>query len=316
MALEVSELGAFYEAAKSQYAQGNTAAAIAGFAKALELDPQHLRAHIYMGLCHLRNRDYDESIAELETALSLDPNDAWAHVSIAIPLAYRDVRRAREHFKRCREISPTYAEAYAKYAWFCRYFGTRAEKLLVEELLRKAMELEPEDADHPAALAEHLFTLKGREEDARALAEHSLALNPEGREAHVLLGHLDLMRGEGERARDHAISALAADPRSEEAVRLLMSVKSSRSRVLGLYWRAGHLLGRKHQDAARFVGLFAGMILSPAASLVGTEGVARPILLAAVGIYVVLLVYLILADVIFEALIRKELKSVNLSPRF
>lgn len=316
MESQSDEFQIFYQLGRTQFSQRNTGGAISSFRKAVELDPEHSHAHAYLGLCHLRNGDLIEALPELETSLRLDPSDPWIHVNLGIALAQKDRGRAREHFLRGIELSPEYAEAHAKYGWFCRHFGTRAERKRVEELYRKAMELDPEDADYPAALAEHLFDKRQRADEAKELAEQSLALAPDAEDAHVLLGFLDLAAGKRERAHEHALSALRAAPESEEAIRLLISVKSSGSRLLGLWWRVSHLLGRRYLTASRWSAFIlfsaANRVLRAALRPYGTHPVAVAILL----LYVSFVVYLVFANIVFERMVRRELKQVRLVPEF
>lgn len=307
-----------YLLARTQFAQHNTKGALANFQKALSYDPEHVHAHIYAGLCQVRLKQMRLARECFKAALEIDPTDVWAHVNLGVAFVNEDPKRSREHYRKALELNPEYPSAYSSYAWFCHHYGTRAEKREIEQLYRKAIELDPEDGSGRAALAQYLFEKKGRQAEAAELAEESLAIDPEGSDAHTLLGYLALARSDYEKAREHAFSALARDPESEDALRLLLSVKSKQSKLLGLWWRVGHFLGRRHIQGSRFGAFFfLFAFLRILSHIVETSAASPgPLLIGFVVLVAGFAGYLAFADHLFQQMMRKEMEAVRISKTF
>ena len=82
-------------------------AALQAARRAVEEDDRDALSHFVLGRSHALHRRYDESIAELETALELNPS--YAHAHFAMGFAYTFGGRPAEaipHFERFEALSP------------------------------------------------------------------------------------------------------------------------------------------------------------------------------------------------------------------
>ena len=144
--------------------------------KALALDGDLAQAHSFLGRIYLAKRQYHEAIAEGERALALAPNSAFAHAALAFSL---------HHAGRPEEASALYEKAIRldpiPPAWYLiglasSYQGTgRYEEAikLYEKVLRRA----PDNLWAHLGLA-GIYSILGREQDARAEAAEVLRIDP------------------------------------------------------------------------------------------------------------------------------------------
>lgn len=84
---------------------GNQDAAIKSFRKALELDPDNIRAAFNLGLAHAENGDYDKALGFINKAVSRAPENGnylygrgWVH------LLAGDLEKAIQHIGKAAEL--------------------------------------------------------------------------------------------------------------------------------------------------------------------------------------------------------------------
>jgi tetratricopeptide (TPR) repeat protein len=108
------------------------------FRKAVALDPNYARAHVNVAwtiVCAAflespAGASLDDALGEIETALDLDPNDAWSHGVFAqlLFLGRRDVE-AETHFRRALALNSNDADVIAVFANILVYWGRWQEAL-------------------------------------------------------------------------------------------------------------------------------------------------------------------------------------------
>ncbi len=122
--------------------------------------------------------------------------------------------QARGLFERAIERDPMFAAAYAGLSR--TYFGAGAQYYtmpldgatrLASVSARKAVELDPGDADAHAELASAL-TMQGDLDSARAIAQQALAVNPNCARAHLVMGWVLIFAGQTAKGRQ-ALGAFA-----------------------------------------------------------------------------------------------------------
>lgn len=291
------QVSARYLLGQTQEAAGNSSGAIESYRVVLREDPSHSSAAIRLGALLYDAGKRKEAEETLRAVLRNEPENAYAMTILAIVLQDRRPREARELFLAARKQSPELAVVWERYALFCDLKGTRAEKKLVESLYREAIRLSPEDAETHARLAMHIFEKDGREEEAAALAEEALRLDPQLASAYVLLGYAAIARRDYASAREHALTALRADPEDAAAVRLLVTIKASRSVVLGIWWQFAYLITYAMSSRTRTaVFLFFWVVVKPLALL--------------------FLIYILLGNAVLTWMVRRELRNVALAKRF
>ena len=144
--------------------------------RAIELDGQNGYSHAVLGFLLVLVRQYDKAVTEAERGVSLDPNVADIYGWLG--MVYRYVGRwvdAVVAYEKAIRLNPIPPNFYLyglglSYAWTDRY----EEAITVFE---KATQDHP-DAFYVRLFAAAVYSLAGRNEEARAEANEVLRLNP------------------------------------------------------------------------------------------------------------------------------------------
>jgi TolB-like protein/Flp pilus assembly protein TadD len=144
--------------------------------RAIELDDQNGYSHVVLGFLLVLVRQYDKAVAEAERGVSLDPNVADIYGWLG--MVYRYVGRSEDAvvaYEKAIRLNPIPPNFYLfglglSYAWTERY----EEAVTVFE---KAIQDHP-DAFYVRLFAAAVYSLVGRDEEARAEAAEVLRLNP------------------------------------------------------------------------------------------------------------------------------------------
>jgi TolB-like protein/Tfp pilus assembly protein PilF len=108
------------------------------FQKAVEVDPQYVRARTLLASTYVwevmmessGHKQLDKAFAGVEEALSLDDNDAWTHAAFGFLLFFRgEDEDAETHFRRAVALNPNDADAAAFMCNFLVYIGRWEEGL-------------------------------------------------------------------------------------------------------------------------------------------------------------------------------------------
>jgi tetratricopeptide (TPR) repeat protein len=92
--------------------------AAGSFRQAIELRPDFPDAHYNLGVLCLQRGDYDGAIAQLRTALSLQPNDSGTNTTLANALVQKGLlREAADHYRKTLESEPEFELALNNLAW-------------------------------------------------------------------------------------------------------------------------------------------------------------------------------------------------------
>jgi adenylate cyclase len=129
--------------------------------RALELDPDYAHAHAWRGCilgqawvygwCADKDAVYNEVVAELERALTLDDNDADVHrILAAIDINQNNLTTAQYHQERALALCPNYDLVVVQQGELLTWLGRPEEGI---EWIRKAMRLNPH---HPERFWSHL----------------------------------------------------------------------------------------------------------------------------------------------------------------
>jgi adenylate cyclase len=144
--------------------------------KAIELDDLNGYSHASLGFLLVMIRQYDKAVAEAERGVAIDPNVAdiyrWLGIIYRYVGRWEDAITAYEKAKRLNPIPPIfYLHGLGlAYAWTGRY-----EEAITE--LKKANNTEP-DSPYGRLFAAAVYSLAGRDEEARTEAAELLRLNP------------------------------------------------------------------------------------------------------------------------------------------
>jgi TolB-like protein/Flp pilus assembly protein TadD len=146
--------------------------------RAVQEDDRDALSHFVLGRAHAIYRRYDESIAELETALELNPS--YAHAHFAIGFAYTFGGRPAEaipHFERFEALSPRDPHIWSNlnvHATACLWLDElEAAEVFAARSVRQSNATRWAFATHAAVLGR-----AGKTEAARAAAERLYERHP------------------------------------------------------------------------------------------------------------------------------------------
>ena len=148
------------------------AEARAVFAKAIEADPKLANGYNQLGLSYLDEEQWDKAAEQFATAMKLAPQ--WSNYQYNLGLAQRGAGKLDEaiaSFQKTITIYPSHAWSYAQWGATLaqrerRDSGTVSEETAkrVEEKLKRAVELKPNDKIVLEALREAYETMDWREQ--------------------------------------------------------------------------------------------------------------------------------------------------------
>ncbi len=228
------EVEVLIEQAGTQRRLANWQGAIELLSRALSIDPDHAVAHASLALALLGARRVPGAAIEASLALAFDANDAFCHYAMAeVAIAERKLDLAWTHALVAMQTDTTDVD-YQVLGAQIRHLRNESED--ARQLVREALEL---DANHTDALVLMArLELEARDHDAAArYARAALESAPEDADAHVIAGYVALVRGDDAQAERHARFALNQDASHAGALRLWCSIKARRSPLMGLWWR-------------------------------------------------------------------------------
>jgi tetratricopeptide (TPR) repeat protein len=155
--------------------EGDAAAAIEFFQRALQLDPAHLIALVNLGNAYRQGKEWAQAKTTLERAFEIGPDDPEVNYSLGMVFAQLDESdRAYEFLKRAVTLRPVYPEALNNLGVLC---------------LRKRR---PEEAIHSF--------------------EQSIRVAPEYDQSYLNLARIYAIQGQREKARDVLLALLKRHP--------------------------------------------------------------------------------------------------------
>jgi TolB-like protein/Tfp pilus assembly protein PilF len=211
--------------------------AIAQFGRSIDLDPKFAAAYVSLSEAELFVAEYDvtDDRAErferalahgrelVDKALELDPENGDAYLQRAYLTAFDDLQAAAVDYRRGLELSPNSARGYAGLAAVLYEDAGRRNEAL--ELLDKARKLDPLEAGYDVTKAVFLIYERADPQAGAALLTQVIERNPSYLPALVRLCEIESYGLAREaQAVLHCERALAVDPLSEEARRLLTKV--------------------------------------------------------------------------------------------
>jgi len=160
------------------------AVALKYFQRAIELDPNFALGYTGLADAYSEQADADLDPAKAYAlskeaalhALSINPNLAEAHVSLANELFYHEWKwvEAEREYKRALELKPTYEEAHHSYSHYLTLAGRHQEALQESQRLLQMDPLSSHMNSHMGIA----YNRAGRFDDAIAQFKRTIALDP------------------------------------------------------------------------------------------------------------------------------------------
>ncbi len=196
----------------------------------LNFYPEYLEAHRILGEAYLAQRDLSAAVVAFEQVLQSDPEHIPAHVGLGMAYEWQGrLDKAINEFEQALEIRPDLPELRSQLvrlyteAWGSEHAALRLSRSGLARLYAKGHML-PQAihefrgvlADHPERLDAWVGLIEalwrdGQHDEAVAVAEQALKLQPSLLKAHLIRGFILLSEGE-QRGLDHWLAAQRLDP--------------------------------------------------------------------------------------------------------
>ncbi|WHZ18751.1 MAG: Adenylate cyclase [Rhodanobacteraceae bacterium] len=198
--------GNFYRA-RSTEADDRTA--IAHYQEAVRIDPRYASAYAAMSYTWTMlagaflegpamQQAYVRARAAADTALSLDPDLAFAHIARGVLLSWADFdwKGAEAEFRRALQLAPNDGDAMGLLAGLMATLGHPDQAV---EMKRRALDKDPLHATWYEALATYYSAIE-RLDDAQHAIDKAIALQPNGASFHQTLAVIAIQRGDAQAA--------------------------------------------------------------------------------------------------------------------
>ena len=144
--------------------------------KALALDDTFAEAHGALGFIYSMNRQYDKGVAEAEKAVALNPNSAESHVRLGKALSFAGRwEESIPEYKKAIRLDPIPPQLYLWSLGLSYAYTGQYEEAI--EWCEKAVVQEPNDL-LARIMMTVVYSLSGRDEDARVQAAEVLRIQP------------------------------------------------------------------------------------------------------------------------------------------
>jgi len=191
------------------YDAGRLDDAIAQLRTALELDPTYVDAHNNFGRALLAQGRYQEAEAHLREALRLDPSSAHAENNLGVTLARLGRRaEAQAHHEAALRLDPAYADAHNNLGTELAD-GGRYDDAIAQ--YREAIRLKPDYAGAYANIGNVLLR-RGDAAEAERYYREALRISPSYAEVHYNLSLALAAAGKQDEAKQHLDEAVRLNP--------------------------------------------------------------------------------------------------------
>lgn len=235
--------GEEFAAGEAAFRQGDNAAAEAHYRRALELDPNHLRALIRLATVVSWDNRLKESIGYFDRALSMDPGSVEVRLGLARTLSWDgEFDRAVEIYEGLRRENPGDREASLGLARALGWAGRHRE---AREVYLRILSGNPKDLEARNGLAA-VLSWEGRLDGALAAYDETLAVDPANKDAMAGRARVLYWQGRTAQAYDALNAALRAHPGDRDALKLDASMREGMAPVLDA--SAGSVHDTDHND--------------------------------------------------------------------
>jgi tetratricopeptide (TPR) repeat protein len=148
--------------------------------RVIQLTPQRAEAHVDLAIALADSGDLNNALAETETAISIAPTLAIAHLNRARILSDMEQDRAADNeFASAARLAPGNPDCYFYWSLAERAQGNLEKET---ELLRKVVKLQPDNVKAHIMLADYL-AIQNRTAEAAAEYRIALAIDPNSAQA-------------------------------------------------------------------------------------------------------------------------------------
>jgi len=204
------------------------ATAATHFEKALTIRPDYPEALLNFGVVLDEMGRVEDAIREQREAIRLRPDNAVAHMNLAVSLSHMPggVAQVLAEFRTALRLNPNLAEAHFALAALLSDVPGRQAEAIAE--YRETLRLRPDYLEAHANLGLLLAEMAGRMPEALAEYQAALRINPASAEVHYDLAAALARMGRRAEAIAHLEVALRVRPDAEPVKELLARLKAGR----------------------------------------------------------------------------------------
>ena len=248
-----------YLAGEAAFVTGDASAAEAHYRRAIEIDPNHLRAILRLATVVSWSDRLDESASLFERALQMDPKNREGRLGLARVSSWKgDLDRAGRLYEEVRGEDPANREATLGLARTRAWAGRHEE---ARRIYLQYLADHPQDVEARNGLAATL-SWSGRLEESLALYEETLAADPSNRDALAGRARVLYWMGRTPQAWNAVGDALRVNPGDREALKIGSTIDEGMAPVLSA---SSGLLHDSDRNAVNMQHLGATYDLSPRA---------------------------------------------------
>ena len=223
-----------FERAQLLYQQSRFDLAEQELRQALSVEPEEPFAHALLALCLTQREQFDDAEKEAQQAVHLAPDFSYPHYALASVLHDRlRFEEARVAIEEALRLDPEDADYCALLSQIHLDLKRWAEAL---EAAERGLQFDPEHVACTNLRAIALVKL-GRKSEAGATIGAALAKNPDNPITHANQGWTLLEQGDPKRALEHFREALRLDPTNEWARAGIVEALKARNIIYGLMLR-------------------------------------------------------------------------------
>lgn len=282
--------------------------------KALTLAPQHPSGHALLALNTWRQDKNKEAHQIVQTALELGPDWPYVHyVAGSICLSLSDTVTAEKHFREGIRLNNEYSPNFLGMA---EYYEQIKKPKKALEYLDQALERNPEHVYALTMRGRILYDI-GQPKKAESEARRALQINPEDYGACILMALIKVEQGKLDESRELAILALQQYPKDEVALTLLVQINSHRNPFLKFFWlfvRPINFLTN------RFGSIPFYLLLIPTIGAFQlykySFGTSKIVILTYLSLIIGSFIIVSIGMLVIEAMVRREMKSVEIDADF
>jgi len=205
----------------SQYGAGDLETAISNLRIAAERSTKMIKAREMISLILLQQKRYNESIAEAEKILAIEPDNVVARVIMGdVYSAQGEADKALEQLKEITERDPNYVAAFLKMGALYFAQGDLSES---EAALQGAMKAAP-DSLRPRLVLSDFYLKSGKMGMARKVLDQGLTGGKEDVSIYVYLARMELAENRPGEARKHLVKAKAISDSTPAPYMIMASI--------------------------------------------------------------------------------------------
>jgi tetratricopeptide (TPR) repeat protein/transglutaminase-like putative cysteine protease len=235
------------------FSQGDLDGAIEEYRKALQLQPDNIRAHRTLGDALFNKNVFDEAATEYREVIRLKPGDAEAHSSLGDVLSDRDANGAIVEYREAIRLKPGYAPAHRSLGTALFYEGD-FDQAIAE--YNEAVRLNPDDPVAHYNFGDALFR-KGDIDGAVREYRETLRLKPDDLQASYGLSSALLRTGAAAQVIDQMKKSITAAPQNPEGYQILADAYAYLHRYADALeaWKQIEKVSPGDPNAARGMGM-------------------------------------------------------------